>query len=192
MPNAIIGMDTGIQEVKVREDASRQTADSTRNNAHYSSDQFLLRRNWHHELTAEERALITDSGEHPLFEVIDGMSRLEQESIGVIFGSSDGGHYLRLQLGWYKKEKELLEQRRGKKLDNDDDFSKDLVDHGTPLRFKLWYMAMFPEKVILKGGKEGVAISRSLYPNLDFNECLDMAEDYFTYVSMCRKMAEAA
>ena len=141
---------------------------------------------WHHELTFEERNLISDSNEHPLFEIIDGMSKQEQKSICDLVGYTSLGHYNKIQCAWYKKEQELLEYNKGKKA-TEDELMNDIFVRGTPLRFKLWYIMMFPDKVQIKGGEEGAALKPGNYSN-----SLTLLEDYFYYANKVRPLKLAA
>lgn len=141
---------------------------------------------WHHNLTPEERALIQDSAEHPLFEIIDGIPREEQKAIYEIIGYVELRHYLTLQRAWYRKAKELLTNKKGVEPTNEE-LMEDISVKGTPVRFKLWYIATFHDRVTMKGGERGA----TLVPG-DYSNSLKLAEDYFFYTDKVHPPRRAA
>jgi hypothetical protein len=148
-----------------------------------SKDYSLNKIRWHCDLTPEERNLIKDSSECPLFEIIKGMNSEEQERIGEIFGYKSLKHYMSAQREWYAKERELLEWNRGKKP-SEDELLEDITVKGTPIRFKLWYIAMFPEKVVIKGELEDPTFGNT------GNDELNLAEEFLADANMVRPFSK--
>lgn len=97
---------------------------------------------WWHELTQDERNLISDSFDCPIISIIDGMPREVQERVYYVIAPNPNlsREYNNLQGQWVRKEKELLEQRLGN-LSNDSPLVTDMFERGMPFRYRLFWAA---------------------------------------------------
>jgi len=102
---------------------------------------------WHKILTPEEREV--DRNECPIFEVIDDMSKEEMAAVDRVFSYTPEslGHYNRKQREWFNFE----DKHKG-----DKDLIDDILERKTHLRYKLWYIVSFPEKIEVRNKLNGL------------------------------------
>lgn len=102
------------------------------------------------QLTLEERAVIHNVSDFPLFNIIKGMSLEELRSFDA-FKPVDLKHYVECQKPWLNEEKYLIGRRLGhNRKVGEDELLKDFEHYHNGERFRVWYVLKHPGKVELE------------------------------------------
>ncbi len=102
------------------------------------------------ELSDRDKQIISDSREVPLFNVINGLEHTERKSLYSYLQPTDIPHYIRTQLPWIHRAKELVAHELHIPVTNvsdDSHLAPNLDLYGTPIKYRLYYAARFPNKV---------------------------------------------
>ena len=105
------------------------------------------------ELSDQQRRTLSDPREEPLFRVICGLSRKDKVRISCCLVPFDLHHYCVTQEPWIFKAKEYVANELHiplEQVSESDQLIPNLTKYGTPINFRLYYAARFPNKIGIK------------------------------------------
>lgn len=105
------------------------------------------------EIPEKDKHEISDPREVPLFNVINGWRTEDKEVLDRCLIPRDLGHYTRTEIPWLFRAKELVAQELKvpiAEVSEQDQLIPNLDRYGTPLKYKLYYAARFPDKMEIR------------------------------------------
>lgn len=101
------------------------------------------------QLSPEEIAILDNSSDTPLIEIINSFSFNELKQIDDAYIPLDFKHYMSIQKElWMEKEKYLIGKRPGHSSQvTSEEIIEDMYKYNNSLRYKVWYVLKFPEKI---------------------------------------------
>jgi hypothetical protein len=99
------------------------------------------------ELSKKDRDVISDPREVTLFNVINGLNRKQMEELDSCLMPLNSDHYRSIEIPWMLRAKRFIAERNHISLEEVSDADQFLPEwefNGTPLRYRLYYVARYP------------------------------------------------
>lgn len=106
---------------------------------------------YHRALTDEEKGVIDDPKDYPIFEVINAIPLEDLRLMADCIGYRPGclSHVNSEQKKWLEKEKYFLGETLGRNVDSIMDLLPDMQEKGIALRYRLFFALKYPDEIEL-------------------------------------------